>query len=296
MNRPSLSAGPSRRHLLAAAAAPLLGSGCASWSDPPDRIVEVTSGRELTRAELLAALRRADHILLGEQHDNPHHHQRRGALIVELGAGTVVVAEQMPRGARVAAGADLRTRLEAAGFDAKAWGWPLYQPLFGPLLAAGLPLLGGNAPVTLARQIAREGPSAWPAELRERLDAVPLTATAQAALDRDLLDGHCGHLSAARLPAMRAAQRARDASMALAMQACGGRPAVLVAGNGHVRTDQGVASLLRALPGRPQVLCVGFGETGWSAAGVPYTHLWITPAVQRADPCAGFRMPAPRPA
>ena len=43
------------------------------------------------------------------------------------------------------------------------------------------------------------------------------------ALDQvvDLLDGHCGHLSAARLPAMRAAQRARDASMALALQASG---------------------------------------------------------------------------
>ena len=116
------------------------------------------------------------------------------------------------------------------------------------------------------------------------------------ALDRDLLDGHCGHLSAARLPAMRAAQRARDASMALALQASGGRPAVLVAGNGHVRTDQGVALLLRALPGRPQVLCVGFGEPGWSAAGAPYTHLWITPPVRRGDPCAGFRMPPPRPA
>ncbi len=296
MKRPPDTAGPARRHLLLAAAAPLLGGGCTSWTDPPDRIVEVASGRDLSRADLLAALRRADHVLLGELHDNPHHHQRRGALITDLGAGTVVVAEQLPRGARVAAGADLRTRLEAAGFDAQAWGWPLYQPLFGPLLAAGVPLLGGNAPTALARQIARDGPSAWPAELRERLDAVPLSADAQAALDRDLLDGHCGHLSAARLPAMRAAQRARDASMALALQASGGRPAVLVAGNGHVRTDQGVALLLRALPGRPQVLCVGFGEPGWSTAGAPYTHLWITPPVRRGDPCAGFRMPPPRPA
>lgn len=295
MTRPHPSDGPTRRHLLAAAALQLLGPGCASWSEPPDRIVEVASGRELARADLLAALRGADHVLLGEQHDNPHHHQRRGALIADLGVGTVVVAEQLPRGARVAADGELRARLEAAGFDAQAWGWPLHQPLFGPLLAAGLPLLGGNAPTALARQIAREGPSAWPAELRERLEAVPLTAAAQAALDRDLLDGHCGHLSAARLPAMRAAQRARDASMALAMQACGGRPAVLVAGNGHVRTDQGVAAMLRALPTRPRVLCVGFGETGWVAAGAPYTHLWITPAVWRADPCAGFRMPA-RPA
>jgi hypothetical protein len=86
----------------------------------------------------------------------------------------VVVAEQLPRGARVASGATgpLRTRLEAAGFDAQAWGWPLYQPLFGPLLAAGAAAAGGQrAHADLARQIARDGPVGLAGRIAERLDA-----------------------------------------------------------------------------------------------------------------------------
>ena len=115
---------PDRRAALAllaslAAAPLLLAAGCATPLAAPDRIVDIASGRDLTRAELLATLRQADVVLLGELHDNPHHHQRRGALLVELGPRAAVVAEQMPRGARVAPGADLRARLEAVGFD----GW-----------------------------------------------------------------------------------------------------------------------------------------------------------------------------
>lgn len=301
-DRPARPDHPDRRSALARLCAPALAclpTACATWGGVPDRIVEVAGGRELTRAELLAIVRQADVVLLGEQHDNPLHHQRRGALIAELGPGTVVVAEQLPRGGRVAAGADLLTRLQAAGFDSKAWGWPLYRDLFGPPLEAGLALLGGNAPVELVRRIAREGPSAWPDDVRQRLESAPLAAEAQAALDRDLIDGHCGHLPAARLPAMRAAQRSRDASMAqvlLEQRAAGARPVVLVAGNGHVRTELGVPLLLRAAQPGLRLVSIGFGEPGWAAAGAPYTHLWTTPGVDRGDPCEGFRMPAPRPA
>lgn len=288
---PTAASALSRRRWLTAVAASALPGACAHFGDPPDRIIEVAGGREVTRPELLAALQSADHVLLGEQHDNPHHHQRRGALIAELGPGAVVVAEHLPRGARVAAGADVRGQLVAAGFDAKSWGWPLYEALFAPVLAAGLPVLGGNAALTLVRQISREGPTAWPLELRQPLEAAALTDKAQAALDAEMVAGHCGHLPATRLPAMRAAQRSRDASMALALQASGGRPAVLVAGNGHVGLEFGVPQVLLQVEPRARVVSVGFGEPGWTAEGEPYTYLWITPGVRRVDPCAGFRMP-----
>ncbi|HEX2009525.1 MAG TPA: ChaN family lipoprotein, partial [Roseateles sp.] len=56
-----------------------------------ERIIEVASGRELSRAELLQQLRDSDYVLLGEQHDNALHHQRRGELLQALGAGVPVV-------------------------------------------------------------------------------------------------------------------------------------------------------------------------------------------------------------
>lgn len=299
---------PPRRQLLMGVGAAALLSACAHPHavSAVDRIIDLASGAEWTRVELLAALRASDYVLLGEQHDNPHHHQRRGDLIVDLGAGAIVVAEHLPLGARVAAGpegsapaqlaagAALRARLEAMGFDAVAWRWPLHQALFAPVLAAGLPLLGGDAALSLVRQAAREGPAAWPQELRQRLEAAPLQAQQQVALDQALIDGHCGQLPAARLAGMRAAQRLRDASMALALQSANGRPSVLVAGNGHVRLDHGVGQLLRRLEPKARVLSVGFGEPGSVAHGAPYTHLWITPAVRRDDPCAGFQLPPAR--
>lgn len=287
-------ADPPRRRLLLAGAAATLTTACAQLGGVPDRIVDLARGRDLAQADLLPLLQAADLVLLGEQHDNPHHHQRRGALIAQLGPGAVVVAEHLPAGSRVGPGADVRSRLVAAGFDAQAWGWPVHEALFAPILAAGVPLLGGNAAQALVRQVAREGPSAWPQAVRQALEAAPLDATGQAALDQALSDGHCGQLPAARVPAMRAAQRLRDASMALALLNCGGRPAVLVAGNGHVGLDHGVAQLLQRLRPQARIVSIGFAEPGAPLQGAPYSLLWVTPAVGRQDPCAGFKLPPVR--
>lgn len=248
-------------------------------------------------AQLLQAMRQADVVLLGELHDNPRHHQRRGELLAALhGSRAVVVAEHLTAGRQVtpgARGAALLPALQAAGFDARGWDWPLHAPLFETVQAAGLPLLGGNLPREQVRQVAREGEAAWPEALRPLLLAAPLAPDAQARLDQELLDSHCGHLPASRVPAMRAAQRLRDAAMAQALlqaHAGGARPAVLLAGNGHVRRDLGVPQLLaQAAPGL-RVLAVAFADATPAAdAGAPYTHRWHTPAPSRGDPCAAMR-------
>ena len=285
--------GTRRRQLLAAAGGAALTSlaGCAAWPDAEERIVEVASGHRLTRAELLAALAACEFVLLGELHDNPRHHARRGALLADLAAiapGTVLVAEHLDRGRSVDFGADLRASLVAAGFDARGWQWPLHEPLFAAIARARLPLRGGNAPRDRVRDVARNGLAAAPAELRTLIDTAPLTAAAQAALDTDLVEGHCGRLPAARLSGMRAAQRVRDAAMALALRESGGRPAVLLAGNGHVRTDFGVPQILAVEAPRARLASVGFLEPGTELVGTPYTHVWVTSAVPRTDPCAGM--------
>jgi len=280
------------------AAALALGGCAAPGVTSSDTLTDLGSGRRIDRDELLAALLRADLVLLGEQHDNPLHHQRRGELLAALGAaaggGVTVVAEHLTRGQAVRFGEDLPASLAAAGFEPKGWGWPLHQPLFAAVQRAGLPLSGGNLPRELARAIARQGGAALPADLAALLAAAPLDAAAQAALDADLQRGHCGQLPAARLPAMRLAQRARDAAMAQALLASGGRPAVLLAGNGHVRSDYGVPRLLAAQRPGARWLAVGFVDDGADLApgAAPYTHLWRTAAPVRSDACAGFTLPA----
>ncbi|MFY9514323.1 MAG: ChaN family lipoprotein, partial [Rubrivivax sp.] len=90
------------------------------------------------------------------------------------------------------------------------------------------------------------------------------------------------------------AQRCRDAAMALTMQelaASGRRPVVLLAGNGHVRRDWGVAQLLAVLQPQAKLLAVGVVERGDEAPGA-YDRRWLTdPVAGRADPCAGLVMP-----
>jgi len=262
----------------------------ASQAATADSIVEVASGRSLTRAELLTLMRASDYVLLGELHDNPHHHARRGELLAALGPPASVVAEHLYSGKRVSFdGQDLQANLANAGFEAKGWQWPLHEPLFAGVARAALPLAGGNIARDLARRIAREGEAALPAELAAAIHAAPLATEAQAALAADLVRGHCGQLAGTRLAGMAWAQRARDASMALALRAAETKPAVLLAGNGHVRLDYGVPQLLATADAR--LISVGFAEPGTAWVGAPYTHLWITPAAQRDDPCSTLVMP-----
>jgi uncharacterized iron-regulated protein len=276
-----------RRTLLAAS---LVSAACAHRGEAREQIVEIASGRTMSRDELLAAIRASEFALLGERHDDALHHRRRGELLAQLPASTVVVAEHLTRGRTADLAGGLLPGLVAGGFDPKAWAWPLHEPLFGAVASTGLRLDGGNLPREEARRVAREGEAALPADLVALLRTAPLDAAVSAVLDADLVAGHCNQLPVARLPGMRLAQRARDAAMAAALLESRGRPAVLLAGNGHVRADYGVP---RLLAGR-RVVSVGFLESGDVVAGAPYTHLWITPKVERDDPCANLTMPSAR--
>lgn len=282
-----------RRRFVATTAGALvagaLAPGCAHRGEP-ERIIDA-QGRAVPREDLIVALRRADFVLLGELHDNPRHHELRADLLAVLGRDTAVVAEHLNAGASLQPGGDLRQRLEAAGFDARGWSWPMHEPLFAAARREGLRVSGGNLPREDARRIAREGLPAVEPRLRHWLDAAPLSATGQAAIDQDLIDGHCGHLQPERLPLLRTAQRTRDASMALALVASGGAPAVLLAGNGHVRRDYGVPTFLSVLRPQARVVVVGFVERAESAIDADY--LWITAPAVRKDPCEGLRMSAP---
>lgn len=262
------------------AIAALAGCGSLGSASSPERIVETATGRTLSCHELAQAVLASRFVLLGEQHDEPTHHQRRGALIDSLrGSAAAIVAEHLPRGDVVPLEGPLLPALQAGGFRAAAWAWPVHRPLFEGIAASGLPLRGGDLPDGVMRSLMKDD-SALPAALRERIDAAPLAAGASAALDTELIEAHGGTLPPARLAMMRRAQRARDASLLAALQDSGGRPAVLVAGNGHVRADHGVPQLLRGASG--PLLNVALVTPGQAAPGgaAVYTHVWtVDPAV-----------------
>ena len=284
-----------RRTVLGFAAGCALGTalaGCAHAPQDDEAITELATGARLTRADLLARLRASDYVLLGERHDHPTHHRLRAELLAALPAPAVVVAEHLPQGAAVALPQDatgdaLRRALEAGGFDANSWQWPLHEPLFAAVARHQHTLRGGNLPRDLARRTAREGAAALPAELRALIDAAPLAAGSREALLDELLHSHCGQLPRERMPNMLLAQRGRDAAMAASLREARGRtrpasgPVLLLAGNGHVRRDHGVAQLLARLDPSARVLVVGFVESGERVLPELYDLAWTTAPNER---------------
>jgi uncharacterized iron-regulated protein len=274
---------------------------CATSTAQAD-FIRSDDGRAVTRGEVLAVLAEADFILLGERHDNSHHHSTRAELINTLVSRTPtrkpgIVMEYLDRGARLDPQRPLLEEMQRAGFSDQGWQWPLHEPLFTVARAAGLDILGGNLKRADARRIAMRGEPELDAELAAQLTRAPLTSAAQQRLDDDLNTGHCGHLPAARLPNMRLAQRARDAAMATALLAAPSGRAVLLAGNGHVRHDYGVAPMLRQLAPSQRSVSIGFFESGPDLEAYlaelrgAFDFYWITPPVERDDPCAGFKLP-----
>ena len=282
-----------KQHLSVLLGALILHIAAQAATPDGERIVDTRTGQSLSRPELLDRLRQADFLLLGEIHDSPHHHRLRAELITALGVRSVV-AEHLDRGRRLDAGPinHIQAALEAAGFDATAWQWPAHKPLFGGLAQAGVDVIGANLSREQTRNVVRSGINALPADLAATLAANPLSESATQVLDADLLDSHCGQLPSKRVPAMRLAQRARDSAMATELTRVAERPAILVAGNGHVRSDYGVPQLLARLKPNARIVSIAFEETGdgpdSSRSTRPYSYIWYTAPTPRIDPCANF--------
>lgn len=269
-------------------------------SPAADAIVDVRTASPITRKQLLERLAAADYVLLGEVHDNPAHHRLRGELIVAGAARKpALVFEHFPwRADSMLAHippAPTEAWLAQAGFDAKGWRWPVHAPLLEAAAKARLQGYGSQLDRETLRPMRQGGVGAAPAPLGELMTRVPLAGEGLKALDKTLLDGHCGQLPEQMVPLLRLSQEARDAAMTEALMRAGqGRPAWLLAGDGHVRKDYGVPRFLAQLAPAKRLVSVGFLERG-EAGGPPaaeeqavYDVVWITERAEREDPCKDF--------
>jgi len=279
------------------------------------RIFEVSTGQAIGFETLTEKLAAHSIILLGEFHDNAHHHRARARLIEALGQAHKsqepfqLVVEQLAMGSSVSPNTKVSTeallaQLKEAGFQDKAWGWPLHEPVFRAAFSQGMAVHGGNLVPGQSMKLFQQGESALPEKLQGLLAKASLPAPNLQALDKALVDGHCGQLPDAMLEPMRLVQRATDLSLLVA--ATEHKAAIVIAGNGHVRKDFGIPSLLPALKTSPKLVTVGFlesdpsakaGQSGSTASNgqarhwAVYDYVWLTPPADREDPCKGFQMP-----
>jgi uncharacterized iron-regulated protein len=237
-------------------------------------------------------------VLLGEVHDNAAGHRLRlqafDALLA-TGARPALVMEQFDRGdqpaidaararqpAPDAAGlvaAVLAARPGDGGRAGGGWQWSFYEPFIERALRLGLPIVAANVGRAEARQIMREGLAAHGFD-----PAVP-----DAVIDvlaGDIEASHCGLLDAPTARRMALAQVARDQQMARALDGYAARGAVLLAGNGHVRTDVGAP---RWLDPATRALSEAVGVLESAHDDTPYDKRVVVPPQPRPDPCEAMR-------
>ena len=284
------------------------GGNSATPATTPDpaaaTILDARTGAPMSRDALLKRLKGADYALLGEVHDNPVQHRLRADLIAaSVSRKPAIVFEQFPWGEdsvlQTRPTAPIEPWLDRAGFDRNGWRWPMHQPLIDVAVQHDLPRYGSQLNREKLRTIMRGGADAAPAPLAELMRKVPLSETGGKALETTLAEGHCGELPAEMVPMMRNAQEVRDAAMTDAMlrASADGRPAWLIAGNGHVRRDYGVPRFLTALVPAKTSVVVGFlerepdGALPSEAERAVYDVVWITERAEREDPCKAFRRP-----
>ena len=274
------------------------------------------NGNPASGAQLLLKIRKAQFLLLGENHDNPDHHVIQGniiAAVADAGSKPSIVFEMVPQrlSAEVSqydldADPQLNEFARRLEWEQRGWyTWEIYRPVALAAARKNLPMVAGNLDRATTRKISKNGPSALSAEKQA---AFALNAKFPEALEDQLIDelrqSHCNLLPDRVLPAMVNVQRAKDGSMADAMIGSGtASGAILIAGNGHVRKDRGVPFVLRKRLSneQKQIVTIGLVEVDpslltvadyqlvGSADSARYDFVIFTPKFDVTDHCAAMR-------
>lgn len=220
----------------------------------PGMITDLHSGKNITFEQLIAALDRFPFIFVGENHDNPHHHQFQAELIrglVQRGRPVLVGMEMFSRTKQYPLDLWTLGRLTESEFIElsewkRQWGFDyrLYKPVFDTVKEFRLRLVGLNLPRAIVSKVGREG---WQALSEEERMGVPDLDLSHAE-HRQLFEAMmAGHPPGPGLEKMYAAQVLWDTAMADSIIRYLERTPpsahlafVVLAGNGHVMYGLGI--------------------------------------------------------
>lgn len=270
-------------------------------------------GRFLHPGAIVGRAARARFVLLGERHDNPDHHRIQAwvtARLIAVGRRPALVMEMFRAGQQARIDAHIKARPgdveglgAAAGWAQSGWPpWDQYAPIARPVVARGLPVIAANLDRKTIRAVLEEGFDALaPTEARALALDAPFADPMLDAMDREIVDAHCGHIDRAKARPFTRAQILRDARFASVMATAPTDGAVLIAGAGHVRRDRGVPyHLERRGVQRNDIFTLGIvevvaGQASPEAYGAaygverpPFDAVWFTPRTAREDPCKAF--------
>jgi uncharacterized iron-regulated protein len=251
----------------------------------------------LVAAVLVLPAAGADVIIVGEIHDNPHHHARQAEIAAAERPAAIVfemVALDRTDALRAAVARGDTVPAIAAALDWEGSGWPdlgLYAPIWQA--APGARLYGAGLDRAAVRAAIAAGPETLLGPELSRLGLErPPGPDARAGLEAEMQAAHCGALPPEALARMVEAQQLRDAALAVvALRALAetGGPVLVIAGNGHARRDRGVPALIAAAEPALSVLAIGQGEDAAPDPDAPFDRWLVSPPVERPDPCEALR-------
>jgi uncharacterized iron-regulated protein len=227
-------------------------------------------------------------VLLGEVHDNAAQHALRLSAFRALlagGARPALALEQFDRDQQTTIDR-LRARDPRPDADALiaaagrgGWNWDHYRPFIALALEQGLPIVAANLSRDEVRRVMKDGLAAEGFDARVPEDILSV-------LSSGIEASHCGMVDGATARRMALGQVARDQFMARVLEAQPPGGAVLLAGNGHVRTDVGVPRWLSA-EARQRSEAIGMLEAGDETRA--FDRRVYTAPQPRGDPCAAMR-------
>ncbi|MCV6547660.1 MAG: ChaN family lipoprotein [Cohaesibacter sp.] len=269
-----------------------------------DTIWRTSTSRKIDADSLKAALRKSDFVLLGEKHDNARHHHIQAELSAAILQGSskpaALIFEMLEPAHQDSLDKADSYSLEELGsiveWEARGWpSWQDYQPIFAKGREAGAPLFSGNPNRKMLMDIGRGGALSQDDLVGLRWEQDYNEDQRDSLLD-ELVDSHCGMMGREQMAPLVTLQRLKDAFMGRAMRLNGkDRPAILIAGNGHVRKDRGVPFFLDQDKETLSVAVLEVVRGKIHVENYPafdaklYDYVWFTPRVDEIDPCEKFR-------
>lgn len=269
-----------------------------------ETIWNVKESKQVEKSTLLDAILIADHVMIGERHDNPVHHEKQALLVKHLrqsgkqGQLILEMAEQRHQPsldeARLEEIEALGTELE---WEERGWpAWSTYQPIVAEALTGGMRIKAGNPDRQLMMQIGR-GQEVDPASIDDLRWEIDYSKPHREDLLDELVDAHCGMMGRDAMQPLVVMQRLKDAFMARSMRQghTGQNVSILIAGNGHTRKDRGVAMFLEAAEPTISIALIEVVRDEFDESSYPsfdsalYDFVWFTPRIDEVDPCEKFR-------
>ncbi|HVO85160.1 MAG TPA: ChaN family lipoprotein [Syntrophobacteria bacterium] len=263
-----------------------------SWARTPldDRLLRVSDHATVSLPEIVADLKKARLVFVGELHDQELHHQAQLEVIrrlYESGVPVAVGLEMFRRDSQAQLDRWVKGEIREDAFQKiffDNWGlpWNLYRDIFVFARDHKIPMVGLNVPREITRQIAREGfASLTPEQLGDMPAVSCVVDDAYAAFIRRSLGTHAhGEMSFTKFCE---AQLFWDTAMAWnALRFLKDRPSslmVVIAGSGHAwkrgipaqlqtRTPLPFRVILPEIPGRLDRETVRLDDTDYLWLGI----------------------------